>query len=188
MSLGKDLQSPLWRSHIAKFLVSHTYTRQIQRQWQLLQYAQEKTYNCLNWSNFTSYFVVQGERRHWRDPETENSDRLRRQWISPAGAIFHSDNDNDIMMMMMISCRCHTPPRWWFRWFLTLRQFFQIFTKPLQDRPTVFIEVIQRHNHQARKSSFQLEFDHLPMQGFGAGNFKALFECIELDQATRGNL
>ena len=48
----------------------------------------------------------------------------------------------------------------------------QIFTKPLQDRPTVFIEIIQRHNHQ----------------GFGAGNFKALFECIELDQATRGNL
>ena len=33
-----------------------------------------------------------------------------------------------------------------------------------------------------------LSFDHLPMQGFGAGNFKALFECIELDQATRGNL
>jgi len=48
----------------------------------------------------------------------------------------------------------------------------QIFTKPLQDRPTVFIEIIQRHNHQ----------------GFGAGNFKALFECIELDQASRGNL
>ena len=48
----------------------------------------------------------------------------------------------------------------------------QIFTRPLQDRPTVFIEVIQRHNHQ----------------GFGAGNFKALFECIELDQAARGNL
>ena len=48
----------------------------------------------------------------------------------------------------------------------------QIFTKPLQDRPTVFLEIIQRHNHQ----------------GFGAGNFKALFECIELDQAARGNL
>jgi len=48
----------------------------------------------------------------------------------------------------------------------------QIFTKPLQDKPTVFIEIIQRHNHQ----------------GFGAGNFKALFECIELDQAKRGNL
>jgi len=48
----------------------------------------------------------------------------------------------------------------------------QIFTKPLQDRPTVFIEIIQRHNHQ----------------GFGAGNFKALFESIELDQASRGNL
>jgi len=48
----------------------------------------------------------------------------------------------------------------------------QIFTKPVQDRPTVFIEIIQRHNHQ----------------GFGAGNFKALFECIELDQAKRGNL
>jgi 4-hydroxyphenylpyruvate dioxygenase len=48
----------------------------------------------------------------------------------------------------------------------------QIFTKPLQDRPTVFIEIIQRHNHQ----------------GFGAGNFKALFECIEIDQGLRGNL
>ena len=48
----------------------------------------------------------------------------------------------------------------------------QIFTKPLQDRPTVFIELIQRRNHQ----------------GFGAGNFKALFECIELEQSERGNL
>ena len=48
----------------------------------------------------------------------------------------------------------------------------QIFTKPLQDRPTVFMEVIQRRNHQ----------------GFGAGNFKALFEAIEADQALRGNL
>jgi len=48
----------------------------------------------------------------------------------------------------------------------------QIFTKPLQDKPTVFIEIIQRYN----------------FQGFGAGNFKALFECIELDQAQRGNL
>ncbi|CAG8736937.1 11140_t:CDS:2, partial [Dentiscutata heterogama] len=47
----------------------------------------------------------------------------------------------------------------------------QIFTKPLQDRPTLFIEVIQRHNHQ----------------GFGAGNFKALFEAIERDQDARGN-
>merc|ERR1712080_414770 len=43
----------------------------------------------------------------------------------------------------------------------------QIFTKPLQDRPTVFIEIIQRRNHQ----------------GFGAGNFKALFESMKL---TRG--
>lgn len=48
----------------------------------------------------------------------------------------------------------------------------QIFTKPIQDRPTCFIEIIQRKNHQ----------------GFGAGNFKALFECIEHDQARRGNL
>ncbi len=48
----------------------------------------------------------------------------------------------------------------------------QIFTKPLQDRPTVFIEIIQRNNHN----------------GFGAGNFKALFECIELEQNERGNL
>uniref|UniRef100_A0A8D2QIJ5 4-hydroxyphenylpyruvate dioxygenase n=1 Tax=Zonotrichia albicollis TaxID=44394 RepID=A0A8D2QIJ5_ZONAL len=48
----------------------------------------------------------------------------------------------------------------------------QIFTKPVQDRPTVFLEVIQRHNHQ----------------GFGAGNFKSLFEAIEMDQDARGNL
>lgn len=48
----------------------------------------------------------------------------------------------------------------------------QIFSKPCQDRPTLFIETIQRQNHQ----------------GFGAGNFKSLFEAIELDQAERGNL
>lgn len=48
----------------------------------------------------------------------------------------------------------------------------QIFTKPTQDRPTLFFEVIQRRNHQ----------------GFGAGNFKALFEAIEAEQALRGNL
>lgn len=48
----------------------------------------------------------------------------------------------------------------------------QIFTKPMQDRPTLFLEVIQRKNHQ----------------GFGAGNFKSLFEAIEIDQERRGNL
>jgi 4-hydroxyphenylpyruvate dioxygenase len=48
----------------------------------------------------------------------------------------------------------------------------QIFSRPLQDRPTVFIEVIQRHGSR----------------GFGKGNFKALFEAIELEQAQRGNL
>jgi 4-hydroxyphenylpyruvate dioxygenase len=48
----------------------------------------------------------------------------------------------------------------------------QLFTKPLMDRPTVFLEIIQRNN-----------FD-----GFGAGNFKSLFEAIERDQAERGNL
>ncbi|KAM3420210.1 4-hydroxyphenylpyruvate dioxygenase [Cercospora zeina] len=48
----------------------------------------------------------------------------------------------------------------------------QLFTKPLMDRPTVFIEIIQREN-----------FD-----GFGAGNFKSLFEAIEREQEARGNL
>jgi len=48
----------------------------------------------------------------------------------------------------------------------------QIFTKMMQDRPTLFLEVIQRRNHQ----------------GFGAGNFKSLFESIEQEQAERGNL
>lgn len=48
----------------------------------------------------------------------------------------------------------------------------QIFTKPVQDRPTVFFEVIERHG----------------AQGFGAGNFKALFVALEAEQARRGNL
>ncbi|MEX0746992.1 MAG: 4-hydroxyphenylpyruvate dioxygenase [Rhodothermales bacterium] len=48
----------------------------------------------------------------------------------------------------------------------------QIFTKPVQDRPTVFYEIIQRKGARS----------------FGAGNFKALFEAIEREQAARGNL
>jgi 4-hydroxyphenylpyruvate dioxygenase len=48
----------------------------------------------------------------------------------------------------------------------------QIFTNPVQDRPTVFFEIIQRKGSQ----------------GFGKGNFKALFEAIERAQAKRGNL
>lgn len=48
----------------------------------------------------------------------------------------------------------------------------QIFTKPLQDRPTHFLEIIQRRNHQ----------------GFGAGNIKTLFEAVEYEQERRGNL
>lgn len=48
----------------------------------------------------------------------------------------------------------------------------QIFTKPVEDRPTVFYEVIQRRGSR----------------GFGKGNFKALFEAIEREQAKRGNL
>jgi len=48
----------------------------------------------------------------------------------------------------------------------------QIFTKPLEDRPTLFFEIIQR----------------MGAKGFGAGNFKALFESIEREQAQRGTL
>jgi len=48
----------------------------------------------------------------------------------------------------------------------------QLFTKPVEDRPTLFFEIIQRRNHQ----------------GFGAGNFKSLFKAIEDEQAKRGNL
>ena len=44
--------------------------------------------------------------------------------------------------------------------------------QPVQDRPTVFFELIERHGSQ----------------GFGKGNFKALFEAIEREQARRGNL
>ena len=48
----------------------------------------------------------------------------------------------------------------------------QIFTKPVEDRPTIFYEIIQRKGAKS----------------FGAGNFKALFEAIEREQALRGNL
>ena len=48
----------------------------------------------------------------------------------------------------------------------------QIFTQPVEDRPTLFFEVIERHG----------------CRGFGEGNFKALFEAIEREQARRGNL
>lgn len=48
----------------------------------------------------------------------------------------------------------------------------QIFTKPLEDRPTLFFEIIQRKGAKS----------------FGAGNFKALFESIEREQEKRGNL
>jgi 4-hydroxyphenylpyruvate dioxygenase len=48
----------------------------------------------------------------------------------------------------------------------------QIFTENVTDRPTVFFEIIQREG----------------AKGFGAGNFKALFEAIERAQARRGNL
>ncbi|MFM8323197.1 MAG: 4-hydroxyphenylpyruvate dioxygenase [Chloroflexota bacterium] len=48
----------------------------------------------------------------------------------------------------------------------------QVFSRPIQDRPTVFVEVIQRRGSR----------------GFGKGNFKALFEALELEQDRRGNL
>lgn len=48
----------------------------------------------------------------------------------------------------------------------------QIFTRPVGDRPTLFFEIIERHG----------------ARGFGEGNFKALFEAIEREQARRGNL
>jgi 4-hydroxyphenylpyruvate dioxygenase len=48
----------------------------------------------------------------------------------------------------------------------------QIFTKPVEDRPTLFYEIIQR----------------MGAKGFGAGNFKALFESIEREQEKRGTL
>jgi 4-hydroxyphenylpyruvate dioxygenase len=48
----------------------------------------------------------------------------------------------------------------------------QIFTKPVEDRPTLFFEIIQRHGSRS----------------FGKGNFKALFEAIEREQALRGTL
>ena len=53
-----------------------------------------------------------------------------------------------------------------------LRYLLQIFTRPIEDRPTLFFEIIQR----------------MGAKGFGAGNFKALFESIEREQMLRGTL
>ncbi len=62
---------------------------------------------------------------------------------------------------------------WGFWWTRTSDGYLlQIFTRPVEDRPTVFYEIIQRKGSR----------------GFGKGNFKALFEAIELEQARRGNL
>ena len=48
----------------------------------------------------------------------------------------------------------------------------QLFTRPVEDRPTLFFEIIERKGSR----------------GFGKGNFRALFEAIEREQALRGNL
>jgi 4-hydroxyphenylpyruvate dioxygenase len=48
----------------------------------------------------------------------------------------------------------------------------QLFSKPVEDRPTLFYEIIQRKGSR----------------GFGQGNFQALFESIEIEQEKRGNL
>ena len=57
--------------------------------------------------------------------------------------------------------------------FLTFSGYLlQLFTKPVEDRPTLFYEIIQRNNND----------------GFGVGNFKSLFEAIEMEQAARGNM
>ena len=52
------------------------------------------------------------------------------------------------------------------------RHFKTFDTEPVQDRPTLFFEIIERHGSR----------------GFGEGNFKSLFEAIEREQARRGNL
>src|SRR3712207_7554894 len=61
------------------------------------------------------------------------------------------------------------PPRSTLFPYTTLFRSLQIFTKPVQDRPTVFFEIIERHGSR----------------GFGKGNFKALFEAIEREQDLR---
>lgn len=63
--------------------------------------------------------------------------------------------------------------RYWHRdGFYTCHYILQIFTKPIQDRPTFFFEIIQRRSHD----------------GFGKGTFKGLFESIEREQMMRGTL
>ena len=98
-------------------------------------------------------------------------------------------------------------------WVPLCRYLLQLFTKPLMDRPTVFIEIIQREGNTVRARGWALPprcslhrlvvrpAHNTPLsfpmvcvcvcvvpQGFGAGNFKSLFESIEREQELRGNL
>ena len=74
------------------------------------------------------------------------------------------DVTEDIEMLRKYGILCDTEGKGY---------LLQLFTKPIGDRPTFFYEIIQR-----RKGA----------EGFGQGNFQALFESIERDQESRGNL
>ena len=80
----------------------------------------------------------EGDWGHGPAAEAQDTYRLRRQRISAAGIIGQTQFPTKIL-------------------FFILNLFLkQIFTKPLQDRPTVFIEIIQRHNHSVRKIQIQI--------------------------------
>ena len=78
-----------------------------------------------------------------------------------AAAISFESNDINILSKLGILVDCDENG-----------YMLQIFTKPIQDRPTLFYEIIQRKGSNS----------------FGKGNFRALFESIEREQALRGNL
>ncbi|KAJ5825602.1 hypothetical protein N7474_002740 [Penicillium riverlandense] len=90
-------------------------------------------------------------------PETYYTDMQAR--LKKAGLVLHEDFETIRSLDILID-------------FDEGGYLLQLFTKHLMDRPTVFIEIIQRHN----------------FSGFGAGNFKSLFEAIEREQELRGNL
>lgn len=64
----------------------------------------------------------------------------------------------------------------------------QLFTKPLEDRPTFFAEILQRSIAEDNTVPGHSAKTKFSFSGFGAGNFKALFESIEREQEKRGNL
>ncbi len=102
----------------------------------------------------------EGDWGHGPAAEAQDTYRLRRQRISAAGIIGQTQFPTKILFFILNLFLLQVFRKHFFYFKNILFKFTfifkQIFTKPLQDRPTVFIEIIQRHNHSVRKIQIQI--------------------------------